>query len=292
MNKNKVWFITGASRGLGFEITKSLLSNGYKVVATARNPKTIEEALGNSENLLALPLDVTKQSDADNAILKAKEHFGKIDILVNNAGYGQLDWFENISDAQIRQQFETNIFGVMNVTRAILPIMRTQGSGNIFTVSSVSGLFSVAGASIYASSKFAVEGFMEGLTQELKPFGIHSTLIEPGFFNTDFLDSSSLKYGDKNLPEYAETVANFKAWHDNMNHEQVGDPTKLGEVLIQLSEMQEPPVRFAAGSDAVSVVIEKAKDLKTNAEKYQTLSSSTDREEAKPLSSLTEIGKK
>lgn len=287
---NKIWFVTGASRGLGLEIVRTVLKAGNKVVATARNPKTIEEALGKSENLLALKLDVTKQSEATNAIAKAKDHFGRVDVLVNNAGYGQLDWFENISDTQIRQQFETNVFGVMNVTRAVLPIMRTQGSGNIFTVSSVSGLFSVAGATIYASSKFAVEGFMEGLTQELKPFGIHCTLIEPGFFKTDFLDSSSLKYGDKSLPEYAETVAKFKAWHDNMNHKQVGDPAKLGEVLMQLSEMQEPPVRFAAGSDAANVVIEKANDLKTNAEKYQTLSSSTDRQDTKPLSSLTEIG--
>lgn len=290
MNENKVWFITGASRGIGFEVTKLLLDKGYKVVATARNPKTIEAALGSQANLLILSLDVTKQLDADNAITKAKEHFGKIDVLVNNAGYGQLDWFENNSDGQIRQQFETNVFGVMNVTRAVLPIMRTQGSGNIFTISSVSGLFSVAGASIYASSKFAVEGFMEGLTQELKPFGIYCTLIEPGFFKTDFLDSSSLKYGDKSLPEYAETLAKFKEWHDNMNHEQVGDPTKLGEVLIQLSTLQEPPVRFAAGSDAVNVVIEKANDLKANAEKYQTLSSSTDRQDTKAVSSLTEIG--
>src|SRR6266542_955441 len=273
---NKVWFITGASRGLGLEITRSVLNAGNKVVATARSPKAIEEALGTSENLLVLKLDVTKQEDAKSAVEKAKERFGRVDVLVNNAGYGQLGWFENNSDEQIRKQFETNVFGAMNVTRAVLPIMRQQHSGYVFTISSVSGMVSVAGATIYASSKFAVEGWMEGLAQELQPFGIKATIIEPGFFNTDFLDNTSVNYGEYSIADYEEQTKKFRQWHDEMNHNQVGDPAKLGAVLIQLSEMENPLVRFAAGSDAAGWVINKAESIRAEAEKYAALSSSTD----------------
>jgi NAD(P)-dependent dehydrogenase (short-subunit alcohol dehydrogenase family) len=273
---NKVWLVTGASRGIGLEIARVLLNAGNKVVATARNQKAVEDALGTSDNLLAVKLDVTNPEDAQAAVAKAKEKFGRIDVLLNNAGYGQLGWFETTSDKQIRNQFETNVFGAMNVTRAVLPLMREQRSGFVFTVSSVSGIFGVAGSSTYSASKFAVEGWMEGLIQEVKPFGIKATIIEPGFFKSDFLDASSVAYGEIDVEDYRETIAKFKEWHDNMNHQQVGDAAKLGNVLLQLSETENAPVRFAAGSDAAGVVLQKAESIRKEAEEYKELSFSTD----------------
>ena len=282
----KTWLITGANRGLGLEIARAVLNTGHQVVATARNPATIETSLGASDNLLAVPLDVTKPEQVATAVEAAIERFGRIDVLVNNAGYGQLGWFETISDEQIRKQFDTNVFGAMNVTRAILALMRAQRSGYVFTISSMAGLVSVAGGAIYAASKFAVEGWMEGLAEELRPLGISSTVIEPGFFNTDFLDNSSVAYGAHEIDDYAEAFAKFKEFHDNMNHNQVGDPAKLGLVMLQLSEMAQPPVRLAAGSDATGWVIDKAESLRSSAEQWRELSASTNAEsESSPVHS-------
>jgi NAD(P)-dependent dehydrogenase (short-subunit alcohol dehydrogenase family) len=274
----KTWLITGAGRGLGAAIARAVLDAGHQVVATARNPATIEGALGTSDRLLAVQLDVTKPEGAEAAVAAAKARFGRIDVLVNNAGYGQLGWFETISDEQIRRQFETNVFGAMHVARAVLPLMRAQRSGHVFTISSIAGLISVAGSSIYAASKFAVEGWMEGLAQELKPLGINATVIEPGFFKTDFLDASSVTYGAYDIGDYAEQVAKFKAWHDEMNHQQVGDPAKLGTLLLQLSDMAEPPVRLAAGSDAAEWAVQKGQQLSAEADTLRALSDSTDSE--------------
>ena len=197
-------------------------------------------------------------------------------MLVNNAGYGQLGWFENTSDEQIRQQFETNVFGAMHVTRAVLPLMREQRSGHVFTISSVAGIYAVAGSSTYSASKFAVEGWMEGLVEEVKPLGIRTTIVEPGFFKTDFLDASSVSYGAYDIADYSEAVAAFTEWHHNMNHEQVGDPAKLGAALLKIANMEQPPVRFAAGSDALGVVLKKADTIRAEAEAFGELSSSTD----------------
>ena len=189
----KVWMVTGASRGIGLALCRFLLDAGRSVVATARNPDDLHKKLRqNGERFLILPLDITEQTQVDEAVDKAISHFGNIDVLVNNAGYGQMGWFENISAAQIEQQFRTNVFGSMNVTRAVLPHLRAQGSGQIFTLSDVAGLSARAGNSVYAASKFALEGWMEGLAAELLPLNIHATLIEPGSFRTDFLDDSSL----------------------------------------------------------------------------------------------------
>ena len=243
----QTWFITGANRGLGLEIARTILAAGHNVVATARKPGSIAAVLGAPANLLAVKLDVTKPEDAQAAVAAAKDRFGGIDVLVNNAGYGQLGWFENTSDVQIRAQFETNVFGAMDVTRAVLPLMREKRSGHVFTVSSVAGIYAVAGSSTYSASKFAVEGWMEGLTEELRPLGIKATIIEPGFFKTDFLDASSVTYGDYDIADYAEATKAFEEWHDNMNHKQVGDPTKLGNVLIELNKIDNPPVRLPPG---------------------------------------------
>lgn len=276
MTKKKVWFITGASRGLGLEIARAVLTAGHSVVATARNPSTIEAALGKSDKLLAVKLDVTIPAQATAAVTAATEKFGRIDVLVNNAGYGQLGWFENTSDEQIRNQFETNVFGPMHVTRAVLPLMRAQRAGHIFTISSVAGFFSVAGSTTYSASKFAVEGWMEGLALEVKPFGIKVTTVGPGFFNTDFLDGSSVVYGAHDIEDYAPQVKEFTEWHHNMNHKQVGDPYKLGEVLIKLAAADSPPVRFAAGSDAYGVSMKKIKTLTDETEEWKILSAASD----------------
>lgn len=287
----KIWFITGASRGLGLAIAKAALEAGNIVVATARNKQKIEEQFGNAPNVQALSLDVTDKESVDSAVKEAVNRFGGIDVLVNNAGYGLLGWFEDMTDGQIRSLYETNVFGVMNVTRAILPVMRDRKSGHIFTITSVSGIFSVAGGAIYASSKFAVEGLMEGLAQEVKPLGISCTIIEPGFFKTDFLDSSSVKYPEKSISDYASQFKAFREWHENMNHKQVGDPAKLGALLVKLSTMPEPPVRIAAGSDGVGAVLEKAQNLRSEAERNRSLSESTDGESDTKISSMTEIGR-
>ncbi|NHF65606.1 SDR family NAD(P)-dependent oxidoreductase [Xanthomonas hortorum] len=274
---SKVWFVTGSNRGNGLAIARAALNAGHRVVATTRQPAQARAALGDQgDRLLIVPLDVTRPDQAEAAVAAAKERFGRIDVLVNNAGYGQLGWFENTSDALIRRQFETNLFGAMNVTRAVLPVMRQQRSGHVFTVSSVAGLVSVSGSSVYSASKFAVEGWMEGLAAELKPLGIASTIVEPGFFRTDFLDASSVSYGDRNIAEYAEASAKFRAWHDEMNHKQVGDPAKLGAAIVKISAMASPPLRFAAGSDAYGLVIKKAQELREGAEQVRELSISTD----------------
>lgn len=275
----KTWFVTGANRGLGLEITRAVLEAGNNVVATARRPEQISAALLGCEEsrFLALPLDVTRPDQATSAIALAEARFGGVDVLVNNAGYGQLGWFENTSDTQIRQQFETNVFGAMHVTRAVLPLMRAKRSGHIFTISSVAGIFAVAGSSTYSASKFAVEGWMEGLTDELMPLGIHVTIIEPGFFRTDFLDSKSVSYGAYDIEDYREAVRHFTDWHHNMNHQQVGDPAKLGAALITLASMDQPPLRFAAGSDAAGIVKQKGDAIRASAEQFEALSASTDR---------------
>ncbi|NHF65610.1 SDR family NAD(P)-dependent oxidoreductase [Xanthomonas hortorum] len=273
----KTWFITGANRGLGLGITRAVLDAGHRVVAAARKPEQITAALsGYGDRLLAVRLDVTKPEEAEAAVALAKQTFGGIDVLVNNAGYGQLGWFENTSDEQIRNQFETNVFGAMHVTRAVLPLMRERRSGHVFTVSSVAGIYAVAGSSTYSASKFAVEGWMEGLAEEVRPLGIAATIIEPGFFKTDFLDASSVAYGAHDIADYADQVRQFTEWHHNMNHQQVGDPAKLGSVLIQLNEMKQPPVRFAAGSDASGVVLTKAESIRAEADRLKNLSASTD----------------
>jgi NAD(P)-dependent dehydrogenase (short-subunit alcohol dehydrogenase family) len=274
---DKVWFVTGSNKGLGLAISTAALQSGYRVVATSREPEQVKAKLsGFGDRVLALRLDVTKQAEIDAAVAEAQAKFGRIDVLVNNAGYGQLGWFENTSDEQIRQQFEVNIFGAMNVTRAVLPIMRHQRSGQIFTISSVAGMIAVAGSAVYSSSKFAVEGWMEGLADEVKPLGITATIIEPGFFRTDFLDPSSVRYPEGNIADYADRAAAFKAWHDKMNHNQIGDPPKLGALLVKIAEMPSPPLRVAAGSDAQENVVKKAERIRSEAERLKPLSISTD----------------
>jgi NAD(P)-dependent dehydrogenase (short-subunit alcohol dehydrogenase family) len=269
---SKVWFITGATRGIGAEIAKAALAAGDRVVATARDPS----GLAASANLLPLKLDVTDESQARAAVQAAVAHFGGIDVLVNNAGYGQLGVFETISAADIERQYATNVFGLFNVTRAVLPTMRAQRRGHVFNISSIGGLRGSAAGSIYCSTKFAVEGFSEGIAQELQQFGVHVTIVEPGFFRTDFLDSSSVRYGDVEVEGYGDYPQQLRENYDKHSHQQAGDPAKLGTALVRLANEAAPPLRFGAGTDAIEVTRTKIAALAAELDRWQALSASTD----------------
>jgi NAD(P)-dependent dehydrogenase (short-subunit alcohol dehydrogenase family) len=274
---SKIWFVTGAARGLGAEIAKAALAAGDRVVVTGRRREALEAAFGpDSETLLSLTLDVTREADALAAVEATLARFGRIDVLVNNAGYGNLGLFEETTDAEARAQYDTNVFGLYNVTRAVLPAMRRQRAGRIFNISSVGGLLGGEGGSLYCAAKFAVEGFSESIAREVAPFGIHVTIVEPGFFRTDFLDQTSVQYGSRQIEDYAALSAQMKAFWDARNHAQAGDPAKLGRVLVDLAERAAPPLRFAAGSDAVAMIGGKIASLQAELDAWKDLSVTTD----------------
>jgi len=254
---SKVWFITGASRGFGKLIARDALARGDKVVATARNPQTVIDALGAQENLLAVALDVTKEAAAVLAAHKAVEHFGRIDVLVNNAGYGLLGAVEESSADEVRQVFETNVFGLLNVSRAVLPVMRKQRSGHVINISSIGGYAGYHGWGVYGSTKFAVEGLSEAMAQELAPLGIHVTVVEPGFFRTDFLDQNSLVATVNRIDDYAGTVGVMRDFAAHASHNQPGNPEKLATAMLTLADAAQPPLRLQLGSDTVARVREK-----------------------------------
>ena len=257
------WLITGAGRGLGLEIARAAIDAGETVVATARDAKEVTAALGaDHDRLHALSLDITDGDAAARVVADAGERVGGIDVLVNNAGQAQLGWFETISDAHVRRQFEVNLFGTMNVTRAAAAHMRGRRRGLIVTISSVNGLLSNPGGSIYASSKFAIEGWMEGFAQELAPLGVRSLLIEPGMLRTDFLDDRSAAHGDIDIPDYAEALSQFRAFIAGANHNQPGDPKALAACIVRLVELDEPPARFVFGDDALEWSNGKVNQLK------------------------------
>jgi NAD(P)-dependent dehydrogenase (short-subunit alcohol dehydrogenase family) len=276
-SSGRVWMITGAGRGLGLAIAKAALAAGCRVAATARAVDAVREALGGDETrVLALPLDVTDADQAEAAVAEILRRFGTVDVLVNSAGYGQMGPFEANSAEDVARQFDVNVFGLMNVTRAVLPAMRKQGYGHVFNFSSIAGVRGRAGGSLYAASKFAVSGFTEGLALELKPLGIFATVVEPGYFRTDFLDASSMRFGDAKLDDYAEVMAAMKDGYNARNHKQPGDPAKLAQALLVLAESSDPPVHFAVGSDAVTIVETKLAAWGAELAKWQALSSGTD----------------
>ncbi|KRG38447.1 short-chain dehydrogenase [Stenotrophomonas panacihumi] len=249
------WFITGANRGLGAAIARAALRAGFNVVAAARRPASVEAALGGDHagKLFAVALDVTDAAQVRQAVDGALARFGRIDVLVNNAGYGQLGPFEEIADEAIRTQFDTNVFGLMQVTRAVLPTMRAQRAGQIFNISSVGGLAGFAGASVYCASKFAVQGFSASLAPELAPFGIRVTSVSPGFFRTDFLDNSSIRYGDQGVADYADASSALRSQYDGYSHQQAGDPDKLADALLAVAADPRPTVHFVVGADAMDI---------------------------------------
>ncbi len=273
---SKIWLITGASRGLGLEIARAALTAGAEVVATGRNADAVTKTLGEHKNLLAVELDVTVPGQAERAVKAATERFGRIDILVNNAGYGQLGMFEENSPEAVQQQFRVNVFGTFDVTRAVLPSMRAQRSGHIFTITSIGGLRGGAGGSLYCSTKFALEGWSESLAHELAPFGIHVTAVEPGFFRTDFLESSSVQYGDASIEDYREASGKLREFYDGRSRQQAGDPVKLAEALLRLADEENPPMHFLVGTDAVGVMEGRIQRDGEELAQWRELSSSTD----------------
>jgi len=274
---NKTWFVTGSTRGIGAEIVKAALRQGDRVVATGRDPAAIRDAFADAgDRVLALALDVTDAAQITAAVEAAIQRFGRIDVLVNNAGYGHLGLFEETAAGDAERQFATNVFGLFNVTRAVLPVMRGQRAGHIFNLSSVAGLRGGLGGSLYCASKFAVEGFSESLAQEVAPFGIHVTVVEPGFFRTDFLDETSVRFGSNAIADYAEVSAQIRNGYSERNHQQAGDPAKLADVIADLAGREKPPFRYAAGTDAAAIFAAKIERLQGEYEATRPLSPTTD----------------
>jgi NAD(P)-dependent dehydrogenase (short-subunit alcohol dehydrogenase family) len=272
----RVWFITGASRGLGALIAQAALDNGNAVVAAGRNAGAIIERFGESPALLPVALDVTDEAQAKAAVDAAIAKFGRIDVLVNNAGFGLLAAIEESSDTDVRRMFDTNVFGLLDVTRAVLPVMRRQRSGHVINMSSVGGYRSAAGFGVYCSTKFAVEGITEALHAELQPLGIHATVVEPGYFRTDFLDASSLVVSKNIIDDYDATSGAVRRRAVEMNHNQPGDPHKLAAALVELADASEPPLRLPLGSDTLAAIEEKNAFVAAETNAWRALSKSTD----------------
>ena len=273
MSEKKVWFITGAGRGLGVDIAKAALAAGHAVVAAARKTGNVTAALGEHDDLLAVDLDVTDPAAASAVVEAAVERFGRIDVLVNNAGNFKAGFFEEIAPEDFRAQIETNLFGPANVTRAVLPVMRARRSGLVVTISSTAGLVGMEFCTAYAASKFGVEGWMEALTPEVAPYGIRTMLVEPGFFRTELLTPQSTQFAALSIDDYAERTAQTVAGWRSMDGQQGNDPAKLANALVQLAGQDEPPLRFVAGDDAVAAVENKVNDLLAQAHANRDLSS-------------------
>jgi NAD(P)-dependent dehydrogenase (short-subunit alcohol dehydrogenase family) len=281
MSEKKVWFITGAGRGLGADIAKAALAAGHAVVATARNADSVTSALGEHDDLLTVDLDVTNPTAAQAAVAATVERFDRLDVLVNNAGSFQAGFFEEMTPEAFRSQIETTLLGPVNVTRAALPQLRAQRSGLVVTISSTAGIASpVEFTTAYATSKFGVEGWMEALTPEVAPFGIKTMLVEPGFFRTELLTPQSTQYAEPSIADYADrTKQTIEAWQ-GMDGKQGGDPAKLANALVELAALEEPPMRFAAGADAVATFEQKANQLLAQAEAHRELSTSLAHDDA------------
>jgi NAD(P)-dependent dehydrogenase (short-subunit alcohol dehydrogenase family) len=272
---NKVWFITGAGRGMGVDFGKAVLAAGHVLVATGRDTGRLADLLGSSDDLLTVKLDVTRRGEAEAAVKAAVQRFGRIDVVVNNAGTFEAGFFEELTPEQIERQLATNLFGQMHVTRAVLPVMRRQRSGHVITISSTAGLASaVEFTSAYAAAKFAIEGWMEALRVEVAPFGIHTTVVNPGFFRTELLSEQSTHYAEASVADYDERrtalLAAWKATHG----QQAGDPAKLARALLTIAGQEPPPRRFLAGADAVATAEQKIADLRADIESNRPLSTS------------------
>jgi NAD(P)-dependent dehydrogenase (short-subunit alcohol dehydrogenase family) len=264
MTDRKVWFITGAGRGMGVDIAKAALAAGNAVVATGRNPDAVTKALGEADDLLVVPLDITKPEQAEAAVRAAVDRFGRIDVLVNNAGNFNAGFFEELTPEQMEQQIATTLVGPMNVTRTVLPVMRRQRSGHVITISSSAGLTGFAFGTAYAASKFGLEGWMESLRQEVEPFGIHTTIVNPGFFRTELLTPESTNFGQTEIDDYAERRAGQIEYWTSQNGKQSGDPTKLAQALLTVAKEEPPRRRFIAGADSIGSTEQKVADLQVD----------------------------
>jgi NAD(P)-dependent dehydrogenase (short-subunit alcohol dehydrogenase family) len=280
MNNKKVWFITGASRGMGVDFAKAALAAGHAVVATGRDTDAVAKAVGKSNDLLAVRLDVRSRANAAEAVATAVDRFGSIDVLVNNAASFYAGYFEELTPEQFERQLAVSLIGPMNVTRAVLPVMRKQRSGHIISISSSAGL--AAGfefVSAYAASKFGLEGWMESLHAEVAPFGITTTIVNPGFFRTELLTEQSTNYAEPFIEDYDERRAKQLEFWKAQNGQQSGDPAKLARALITIASQEPPPRRFIAGADAIATAEQKVADLKAQIDAYRKLSTSLDFDE-------------
>jgi NAD(P)-dependent dehydrogenase (short-subunit alcohol dehydrogenase family) len=274
-SQKKVWFITGAGRGMGADFARAVLAAGHALVATGRDPGRLASLLGASDDLLAVKLDVTRPADAEAAVKAAIERFGRIDVLVNNAAIFEAGFFEELTPEQLERTLAANLVGQMHVTRAVLPVMRRQRAGHVITISSTAGLASSAEfTSAYAASKFGLEGWMEALRVEVAPFGIHTTIVNPGFFRTELLSEQSTNYAEPTVADYDERRAPLLAGWKATHGQQAGDPAKLAQALLTIASQEPPPRRFLAGADAISIAEQKIADLRADIESNRQLSSS------------------
>ncbi|WP_353189833.1 oxidoreductase [Pandoraea pnomenusa] len=272
----RVWFITGASRGIGALIAEAALADGNAVVAAGRNVAAIAERLGESAALLPVALDVTQEAQAQAAVKAAIAKFGRIDVLVNNAGFGLLGAVEESADKDVRRMYDTNVFGLLNVTRATLPTMRANRAGHVINISSIGGYRAAAGFGVYSSTKFAVEGITEALHAELAPLGIHATVVEPGYFRTDFLDASSLVVAPDIIGDYDATSGAVRRKAVEINHNQPGDPARLAAAMIALVDAAKPPMRLPLGTDTLAAIAAKNAYVAQETDEWKALSASTD----------------
>jgi NAD(P)-dependent dehydrogenase (short-subunit alcohol dehydrogenase family) len=277
MTDTQVWFITGAGRGMGVDFAKAALAAGHQVAATGRTPDTVRTAIGDAgdtDDLLVVRLDVTVPAEAEAAVQAAVERFGRIDVLINNAANFYGGYFEELTPTQIADQLGTGLVGPMNVTRAVLPVMRRQRSGHIVSISSGAGLAGFEFNSAYSAAKFGLEGWMESLAPEVEPFGIHTTIVNPGFFRTDLLTPDSTSYATPTIPDYADRHAERVQWYQDMNGHQEGDPAKLAQALLTITSLEQPPRRFIALAAILELAEQKAETLKAQADAFRDLSSS------------------
>jgi len=276
MADKKVWLITGAGRGMGVDFVKAALAAGHAVVASGRNRDSVSKALGPSDDLLTVELDVTRPRDAEAAVRAAVDRFGRIDVLVNNAASFYAGYFEELTPEQMERQLATSLVGPMNVTRAVLPVMRGQRSGHIISISSSAGLAGFEFCTAYSASKFGLEGWMEALHTEIAPFGITTTIVNPGFFRTELLTERSTNYAEPSIEDYGERRAKQLEFWKAQNGLQTGDPAKLARALVLLSNQEPPPRRFIAGADAIATAEQKVADLKAQIDAHRDLSTSLD----------------
>lgn len=279
MTDKKVWLITGAGRGLGLDITKAVLAAGHAVVATGRNRERVAQAIGAADELLVLTLDITKPADAEAAVQATLDRFGRLDVLVNNAANFYAGFFEELTPKQVNQQLATGLIGPMNVTRAVLPVLRQQRAGQIITISSMAGLVGFEFGSAYAAAKFGLEGWMRSLLVEVAPFGISAITVNPGFFRTELLTEESTNFAEHHLADYDERRAGQEAFYQGHNGQQSGDPAKLAQALLTISNAETPPRRFLAGADMVSAAEQVIADLQQDVDAFRELSNSLAYEE-------------
>src|SRR5438309_7821353 len=275
MTNKKVWFITGASRGMGVDFVKAALAAGHAVVGTGRDPDVVAKAVGDLDDLQVVKLDVTSPADAEAAVRAAVDRFGRIDVLVNNAGTFEAGYFEELTPEQVERQLATSLLGPMNVTRAVLPIIRKQRSGHIISISSGAGLIGFEFCSAYAASKFGLEGWMESLRPEVEPFGIHTTIVNPGFFRTELLTPESTNFAGTEIDDYAERRAAQTEYWTSQNGRQSGDPAKLARALLTVASEEPPRRRFIAGADSIGSTEQKVAglqaDIALNRERFISL---------------------